>query len=468
MLVPGSILYDRYRIVRILGRGREGLAYEAIDERLSSRVAIREVNYSNQRAVKGFTREAELQTGLYHRALPKVWDFFVEGHSQYLVMDFIPGTTLADLLYQRGTPFPTEEVLNWTDQLLHLLDYVHHQAPPIILCSIKPDNLKLAGRDTVVLVDYGLAQRIEREHLADEVKDGESLLGYTPTFVPPEQIRGKVDERSDLYSVAASMYFLLTGLLPADGLTRLVACMDGARDPLLRIDQVDPKIQAGLASLLMQAMAVDPQDRPSSAADMRERLKEVEGASGSEASEVTSSNSSQTSKRPPDLRVDAPVASLSGGSESILHAGSERGSDSYEVFISYRRRDGSSEARLIRAELLRQKEIRAFLDVDDLGAGHFDEALLKRIANIPNFIVVLSANCLERCSDEGDWLRQEIVQALVTNKKIIPVMLPGFQFPELQTLPDDLRTLSSHQSVYYSHDYFDAMIAKIFRYLRQN
>jgi len=264
------------------------------------------------------------------------------------------------------------------------------------------------------------------------------------------------------------MYFLLTGLLPADGLTRLVACMDGARDPLLRIDQVDPKIQAGLASLLMQAMAVDPQDRPSSAADMRERLKEVEGASGSEASEVTSSNSSQTSKRPPDLRVDAPVASLSGGSESILHAGSERGSDSYEVFISYRRRDGSSEARLICAELLRQKEIRAFLDVDDLGAGHFDEALLKRIANIPNFIVVLSANCLERCSDEGDWLRQEIVQALVTNKKIIPVMLPGFQFPELQTLPDDLRTLSSHQSVYYSHDYFDAMIAKIFRYLRQN
>src|SRR5262245_2581316 len=176
MLVPDSIFYKRYRIVRILGRGREGLAYEAFDERLiREKVAIREVHYSNQRAVKGFTHEVGIQARLYHRALPKVRDFFVESHSQYLVMDFIPGTTLSDLLYQRGTPFPSDEVLNWTDQLLDLLDYVHHQEPPIILCSIKPDNLKLAGLNTVVLVHYGLAQRIERQHLTGEVTHSEDV-----------------------------------------------------------------------------------------------------------------------------------------------------------------------------------------------------------------------------------------------------------------------------------------------------
>lgn len=137
----------------------------------------------------------------------------------------------------------------------------------------------------------------------------------------------------------------------------------------------------------------------------------------------------------------------------------------YDVFISYRRESGAAEARLIRAEL-REKGVRAFLDVDDLKAGHFDEALLTRIADAPNFIVILSQHSLDRCADKRDWLRQEIAQAVKTGRTIIPILLRGFEFPETESLPDDLKALPMHNGLEYSHKYFNAMIADILTYLR--
>lgn len=137
----------------------------------------------------------------------------------------------------------------------------------------------------------------------------------------------------------------------------------------------------------------------------------------------------------------------------------------FDVFISYRRESGASEARAIRAEL-QQRKLRVFLDVDDLRSGHFDEALLARIADAPNFIVILSPNCLDRCADEQDWLRQEVAQAIRTSRNIIPIMMRGFSFPERHTLPEELKALPTHNGLEYSHKYFNAMIADILSYLR--
>jgi hypothetical protein len=138
--------------------------------------------------------------------------------------------------------------------------------------------------------------------------------------------------------------------------------------------------------------------------------------------------------------------------------------DHYDVFISYRRESGHAEARLMR-EHLRAKNVRAFLDVDDLRSGHFDQALLNRIADTPNFIVILSPNSLDRCADKGDWLRQEIAEALRTSRNIIPVLLPKFAFPDRETLPEDIRDLPTHNGLEYSHKYFIAMIDNIIAYL---
>jgi hypothetical protein len=136
----------------------------------------------------------------------------------------------------------------------------------------------------------------------------------------------------------------------------------------------------------------------------------------------------------------------------------------YDVFISYRRAN-SPDARSICAGLERYN-LRVFLDVVDLGPGHFGEHLLQCIAKTPNYVVILSPNSLDRCSDEHDWLRQEIAQAIKTKRNIIPILMPGFSFPEQHMLPDDIRGLRLNQSVSYSHEFFDAMIEKVKRYVQ--
>lgn len=138
----------------------------------------------------------------------------------------------------------------------------------------------------------------------------------------------------------------------------------------------------------------------------------------------------------------------------------------YDIFITYRRAN-SPDARSICAGLERHN-LRIFLDVDDLGPGHFGERLLQCIARTPNYIVILSPNSLDRCSNEQDWFRQEIAQAIKTKRNIIPILMPGFSFPEQHMLPDDIRDLGLNQSVSYSHEFFDAMIEKVERYIQYN
>ena len=151
----------------------------------------------------------------------------------------------------------------------------------------------------------------------------------------------------------------------------------------------------------------------------------------------------------------------SGGSTEHI----SRPNNAYDVFISYRRAHGSESARLIRAEL-QQYGLRIFLDVDDLRPGNFAEEILQRIANTSNYIIILSQGSLDRCVDQEDRFRQEIAQAITTRRNIIPILMPGFEFPEKQVLPSDIQELRLYQSVTYSHEFFEAMIGKIKGYLK--
>lgn len=135
--------------------------------------------------------------------------------------------------------------------------------------------------------------------------------------------------------------------------------------------------------------------------------------------------------------------------------------NAYDVFISYRRDKGGAEARLIRAALA-ERGLRVFLDVTDLSKGHFDEALLRYVAATPSFIVILSPDALDpRIQKQEDWMRREVAHAIRTERNIVPVMFPGFEFPA--ELPDDIKDLPRHQGVKYSHDFFEAVIDKILR-----
>lgn len=137
----------------------------------------------------------------------------------------------------------------------------------------------------------------------------------------------------------------------------------------------------------------------------------------------------------------------------------------YDVFISYRREPGSEFAQLVRTNLER-RGFRVFLDVREMGAGLFDEALVSRIEEAPDFVLILTPRTLDRCQQEGDWLRREIAHALAVGRNVVPLATPGFAFPEVADLPPDLATLPRHQSILYEHLYSDEAMDRLVKMLR--
>ncbi len=245
ILSAGTRVQGRYRIVHLIGQGTMGAVYKAVDEHLSQTVALKQTASRGEPFKRAFEREARILAGLRHPVLPIVTDYFVEEHAQYMVMDFYPGQDLAALLKQRGEPFRVEHVLQWADQVLHALEYMHRQNPPIIHRDIKPQNLKLTPEGQIVLLDFGLAKGnpilaphdYERPMVRDKLSlvaqgteeeqsedESDVLFGFTRQYAALEQIQGiGADPRSDVYTLAATFYHLLAGSPPDDAIKRLQA-----------------------------------------------------------------------------------------------------------------------------------------------------------------------------------------------------------------------------------------------------
>ncbi len=272
MPAPDTVLQGRYRIVRQLGRGGMGAVYEAVDERLSRTVALKERLVVTDDLKRAFEREARLLANLRHPALPKVIDHFSEDDGQFLVMEFIPGSDLGELLQRRQRPFSPAEVAAWADELLDALDYLHTHEPPVIHRDIKPSNLKLTAQGKIVLLDFGLAKGTAGQ--MTRTTSGMSVVGYTLNYAALEQIQGeRTGPRSDLYSLAATLYQLLTGHIPEDALKRAADSFDDKEDPLVVVNKVNPEVPEGFSTVLMQALSLKPSRRPESAAEMRAALK---------------------------------------------------------------------------------------------------------------------------------------------------------------------------------------------------
>src|SRR5213594_3755447 len=271
MLSPETILQQRYQIVRQLGQGGMGAVYEAVDERLDTIVALKETLFTDEKLRKQFEREARLLARLHHPALPRVSDHFTEDAGQFLVMQYIPGEDLAEMLHTQKAAFPPDVVLRWADQLCDALDYLHTQDPQIIHRDIKPQNLKLTARGQIVLLDFGLAKGSGGQMTA--VTTSASIYGYTPNYAPLEQIQGLgTDPRSDIYSLAATLYHLLTNVRPPDALSRAGAIVNGQPDPLQPAHAIASHISAAVASVLSRGMAQKRNDRFASATEMRAAL----------------------------------------------------------------------------------------------------------------------------------------------------------------------------------------------------
>ncbi|HEX8265239.1 MAG TPA: protein kinase [Pyrinomonadaceae bacterium] len=268
MLETGTLLQNRYLIETQIGKGGMGAVYAAVDQRFGSRVAIKETFYKEADLGEAFELEARLLNSLHHPILPHVSDYFTEDSGYFLVMEFIEGEDLSEILKREGA-FPVPTVLHWIDELLDGLDYLHSQEEPIIHRDIKPNNLKLTTRGNIVLLDFGLAKLNAADHLGMK-----SVFGYSRTYSPLEQIQGTgTDARSDIFSLGATAYHLLTGKPPIDVLARASAIIAGRHDPLQLASEINPEVSLPVAQVLQTALALNAERRFISADAMRKALK---------------------------------------------------------------------------------------------------------------------------------------------------------------------------------------------------
>ncbi|OGO29834.1 MAG: hypothetical protein A2Z16_13115 [Chloroflexi bacterium RBG_16_54_18] len=275
-LPPGTLLKNSsYRIDRLLGQGGFGAVYLADDMILEKQCAIKESQESSSDAQAQFEVEARILANLNQPHLPRVTDNFIEKSSGllYLVMEYVEGQNLGDLVAQVG-PLPEEKVVEWADQVLGALAYLHaHRPRPIIHRDVKPDNIRLLpdGR-TVKLVDFGIAKL---GGAADATHHG--ARGATPGFAPPEQYGSGTSPSSDVYSLGATLYILLTGSMPPDAIDRAYA-----KKQLAPPRQLNPKISEKMEQIILTAMQLDPTLRFPDAQEMRMALQ------GSRPAEVLS------------------------------------------------------------------------------------------------------------------------------------------------------------------------------------
>jgi len=276
-------LQNRYLVERQIGQGGMGAVFVATDQRFGSTVALKETFFDDPSLRKAFEREARLLNRLRHPALPRVSDHFAEAEGQFLVMEYIEGDDLSDMLKGRGHPFPARDVLSWGDQLLDALEYLHGQEPAVVHRDLKPQNIKLLPRNQVVLLDFGLAKGSAHQ---TRVTATGSVFGYSFNYAPIEQMQGTgTDPRSDLYSLGATLYHLLTGAPPPDALTRATAVLSAQPDPLRPANEAAPEVPATVAAVLARSLALSAAQRYPSAAEMRAALGDAARTAADAATE---------------------------------------------------------------------------------------------------------------------------------------------------------------------------------------
>ena len=257
MLNPGTILQNRYQIISRIGGGGMGDVFLAADLRLgNNRVVVKENRGGDARQ---FQQEATLLATLRHSNLPRVTDHFIDVNGlQYLVMDYVAGEDLQARLERQGA-LSESEALRWMNQILDAVGYLHSRG--VIHRDIKPQNIILA-QGQATLVDFGIAKMIQ-----PGVRTMTGAKAATPGYAAPEQYHGGTDQRSDVYSLGATLYALLVGGDPPDALA-----LERGIATLTPPSRLNPSVSAQTEQAILRAMALNPQQRFQSAAEMRQVL----------------------------------------------------------------------------------------------------------------------------------------------------------------------------------------------------
>lgn len=253
-----AILQGRYELIGPLGQGGMGTVYMARDMRLHNRPCVvkklRDDFYREEdkkKALGFFEREADVLSCLQHPNIVHILDYFEENSDYFLVMEYVEGRDLHEVLLDRGLPFDEPTVKQWAGEICDVLEYLHGHEPPVIYRDLKPSNIMIDVKGRVKLVDFGIARPCE--------DNSDNTHVVSAGYSPPEQYWGAADPRSDIYALGATMFFLLTGQEP----TALHACCPA---------QANPDISDRTDSIVQKATSQDPQLRYQNAREIRQAL----------------------------------------------------------------------------------------------------------------------------------------------------------------------------------------------------
>ncbi|MDQ2714629.1 MAG: serine/threonine-protein kinase [Chloroflexota bacterium] len=270
-LSPGVLLSSgRYKIERLAAAGGMGAVYRAIDTRFDRPCAVKEMlddfqsDAERTQAVEWFKREATLLLELNHPCIPRVRDFFVEEGRHYLVMDFIDGRTLGEVLEKEGNVpgmngvhgVSEARARSWAQQICSVLGYLHRQSPPIIFRDLKPSNIMVTDRDEIKLIDFGIARTFQSQR--------QSTIIMTIGYAPPEQLHGMPEPRSDIYALGATLHRVLTHHDAANNKPSIFSF------PPIRA--LRPDVSPAFEQVLMKALAPQLEQRWSNATDMERAI----------------------------------------------------------------------------------------------------------------------------------------------------------------------------------------------------
>jgi eukaryotic-like serine/threonine-protein kinase len=262
ILPAGVIVRDpaggRYVIEALLGEGGSGAVYLVRDQNAGQqRFALKEVINPDKHERERFTFEGQVLWRLEHRALPRVYRVFENDKLKrvYMLMDYIEGPNLEVL--QKDQPeqrFPLALSLALLVPVVDALNYLHRQDPPIVHRDVKPANIIVPMKgEGAVLVDFGIAKEFVMDKTTNVIRHG------SPGYAAPEQYGGGTDPHTDLYGMAATLYTMLTGVIPPDAISR--ATRSKALDPLRSVILLVPSIPPEVAGAIERAMSISIDDR---------------------------------------------------------------------------------------------------------------------------------------------------------------------------------------------------------------
>lgn len=264
MLEIGSVIDEKYKILSIIGQGGMSTVYLAIVEKANKHWAIKEIRkdgVQNYEIVsQGLIGEIDMLKKLKHPNLPSIVDVIDKDGSFFIVMDYIEGITLKEALMRYGAP-TQDTILDWAKQLCGVLSYLHSRTPPIIYRDVKPSNIMMQPDGKLILIDFGTAREFKNENVEDTV-----CLG-TKGYAAPEQFggQGQTDERTDIYSLGATLYHLITGHNPG-------------KPPyeMYPVRHWNPSLSPGLEKILLKCTQNNPDDRYQSCEELFYALEHYE------------------------------------------------------------------------------------------------------------------------------------------------------------------------------------------------